>query len=139
MAISQSICNSFRQQCMLGQHDLVSNVIKIALYTSLANLDATTTVYTSSNEVSGAGYATGGSVLTGATVLLSGSTAYANFATVTWPLSAITARGALIYNSTSGNKAIAVLDFGADKVSQGGTFTVVFPPNDVENALIRLL
>ena len=137
MAITQTLCNVFKQDCMLGQQNLTGGAIKMALYTANATLNADTTVYTTANEATGAGYAAGGNTLTGATVNLSGSTAYANFANSTWALSAITARGALIYNSSNG-KAIAVLDFGADKTSSGGAFTVQFPANDATNALIRL-
>lgn len=137
MAITQTLCNVFKQDCMLGQQNLTGGTIKMALYTASANLGADTTVYTTANEATGTGYAAGGNLLTGATVSLSGSTAYANFANAVWPLSAITARGALIYNSSNG-KAIAVLDFGADKTSSGGDFTVQFPANNVSNALIRL-
>jgi hypothetical protein len=137
MAITQSLCNVFKQDCMLGQQNLTGGAIKLALYTSNATLNADTTVYTTANEVAGTGYTSGGNTLTGATVSLSGTTAYANFANSNWPLSAITARGALIYNSSNG-KAIAVLDFGADKTSSGGDFTVQFPANDATNALIRL-
>ena len=137
MAITQTLCNVFKQDCMLGQQNLTGGAIKMALYTANATLNADTTVYTTANEATGAGYAAGGNTLTGATVNLSGATAYANFANSTWTLSAITARGALIYNSSNG-KAIAVLDFGADKTSSGGAFTVQFPANDATNALIRL-
>lgn len=137
MAITQALCNVFRQDCMLGQQNLTGGAIKLALYTSNATLNADTTVYTTANEVAGTGYTVGGNTLTGATVSLSGTTAYASFANSTWPLSQITARGALIYNS-SNNKAIAVLDFGADKVSSGGDFTVQFPANTATSALIRL-
>jgi hypothetical protein len=137
MAITQTLCNVFKQDCMLGQQNLTGGAIKMALYTANATLNADTTVYTTANEATGAGYAAGGNTLTGATVTLSGSTAYANFANSVWTLSAITARGALIYNS-SNSKAIAVLDFGADKTSSGGDFTVQFPVNNVSNALIRL-
>jgi hypothetical protein len=137
MAITQTLCNVFRQDCMLGQQNLTGGAIKLALYTSNATLNADTTVYTTANEVAGTGYMGGGNTLTGATVSLSGTTAYANFANSNWPLSQITARGALIYNS-SNNKAIAVLDFGADKVSSGGDFTVQFPANTATSALIRL-
>ena len=233
MAITQTLCNVFKQDCMLGQQNLTGGTIKMALYTASANLGADTTSYTATGEATpdytvnaaavltglaqasvstepgntlfklttvggralgdinnsgsitsadtaayngwaagtntnaaqvawitgtlnpymfanpvtyaayltgtgaNSGYTTGGNLLTGATVSLSGSTAYANFANAVWPLSAITARGALIYNSSNG-KAIAVLDFGSDKTSSGGDFTVQFPANNVSNALIRL-
>jgi hypothetical protein len=138
MAITQSLCSSFKQQILLGEHDLDTDVIKIALFTSAANLDATTTVYSTSNEVVGAGYTAGGNTLTGATVSLSGTTAYVDFSDTTWTTATITARGALIYNSSKSNKAIAVLDFGADKTTTAGNFTVQFPTNDASSAIVRI-
>lgn len=138
MAITQAMCSSFKQQILLGEHDLDTDVIKIALYTSAATLDASTTAYTTSNEVVGTGYTAGGNTLTGATVSLTGTTAFADFADTTWTTATITARGALIYNSSKSNKAIAVLDFGADKTSTAGDFTIQFPTNDASNAIIRI-
>ena len=136
--ISQSLCSSFKQQILLGEHDLDTDVIKIALYTSAATLGASTTVYTTSDEVVGAGYTAGGNTLSGATVSLSGTTAYVDFSDTTWSTATITARGALIYNSSKSNKAIAVLDFGADKTSTAGDFTVQMPTNDASSAVIRI-
>lgn len=136
MAISQTICSSFKQQMLLGVHDLETDTLKIALYTSLATLGADTTVYISANEISGTGYTAGGEVLTGATVQLSGTTAYVDFANPTWDPAAFTTRGALIYNASKGNKAVAVLDFGADKTATS-TFTVQMPANTATSALIR--
>ncbi len=138
MAISQAMCSSFKQQLLLGEHDMDTNTIKIALYTSSATLGASTTVYTTSDEVVGAGYIAGGNTLSGATVSLSGTTAFVDFTDTTWSSSSITARGALIYNSSVGNKAIAVLDFGGDKTSTNGNFTVQFPTNDASSAIIRI-
>lgn len=138
MAISQAMCSSFKQQILLGEHDLDTDVIKIALYTSSATLDASTTVYSTTNEVVGTGYTAGGNTLSGATVSLSGTTAFADFSDTSWTTATITARGALIYNSSKSNKAIAVLDFGADKTSTAGTFTVQFPANDASNAIVRI-
>lgn len=138
MAISQAMCSSFKQQLFLGEHDLDTDAIKIALYTSSATLDASTTVYSATNEVSGTGYTAGGNTLTGATVSLSGTTAYVDFSDTTWTTATITARGALIYNSSKSNKAIAVLDFGADKTSTAGDFTVQFPTNDASSAILRI-
>lgn len=138
MAITQSMCSSFKQQLLLGEHDLDTDVIKIALYTSAATLDASTTAYTTSNEVVGTGYTAGGNTLSGATVSLTGTTAFVDFSDTTWSDATITARGALIYNSSKANKAIAVLDFGADKTSTAGDFTVVFPANDAANAIVRI-
>ena len=138
MPITQAMCSSFKQQILLGEHDMDTDVIKIALYTSAANLDASTTVYTTSNEVVGAGYTAGGNTLTGATVTLTGTTAFVDFADTSWVVATITARGALIYNSSKANKAVAVLDFGSDKTSTAGTFTIQFPTNDAANALVRI-
>lgn len=139
MAISQAMCSSFKQQILLGEHDMDTDVIKIALYTSSATLGASTTVYTTSDEVAnGNGYTTGGNTLTGATVNLSGTTAFVDFSDTTWAASTITARGALIYNSSKSNKAIAVLDFGGDKTSTNGNFTIQFPTNDASSAIIRI-
>ena len=138
MAISQAMCSSFKQQLLLGEHDLDTDVIKIALYTSAATLSAATTAYTTSDEVVGTGYTAGGNTLTGATVSLSGTTAFVDFSDTTWSTATITARGALSYNSSKSNKAIAVLDFGADKTSTAGDFTVQFPTNDASSAIIRI-
>lgn len=138
MAISQAMCSSFKQQLLLGEHDMDTDTIKIALYTSSATLGASTTVYTTSDEVVGTGYTAGGNTLTGATVSLSGTTAFVDFSDTTWSTATITARGALIYNSSKSNKAIAVLDFGGDKTSTAGNFTVQFPTNDASSAVIRI-
>jgi hypothetical protein len=137
MPIAQSLCSSFKQQILLGEHDLETDVINIALYTSAANLDAATTAYSTSDEVVGSGYSAGGETLTGVTVLLSGTTAYVDFSDATWNPANFTARGALIYNSSKSNKAIAVLDFGADKTATT-TFTVQMPANTASSALIRI-
>jgi hypothetical protein len=138
MAIVQSMVSSFKQQILLGEHDLDTDVIKIALYTSEATLDAATTAYSTSNEVVGVGYTAGGNTLTGATVSLSGTTAYVDFADTTWAASTITARAALIYNSSKSNKAIAVLDFGSDKTTTANNFTIQFPANDASSAVVRI-
>lgn len=139
MPITQAMCSSFKQQILLGEHDMDTDVFKIALYTSAANLDATTTVYTTSGEVAtGGGYTAGGNTLTGATVSLTGTTAFVDFSDTSWSAATITARGALIYNSSKSNKAVAVLDFGSDKVSSGGTFTIQFPANDSASAIVRI-
>jgi len=138
MPITQGMCSSFKQQILLGEHDMDTDTLKIALYTSAATLDASTTVYTTSNEVTGTGYTAGGNTLTGATVSLTGTTAFVDFSDTSWSTATITARGALIYNSSKSNKAVAVLDFGSDKTSTGGTFTIQFPVNDATNAIIRI-
>jgi hypothetical protein len=136
--ITQALCSSFKQQILLGEHDLDTDVIKLALYTSAATLSAATTAYSTSDEVVGTGYTAGGNTLTGATVSLSGTTAYVDFSDTTWSTATITARGALMYNSSKSNKAIAVLDFGADKTSTAGDFTVQFPTNDASSAIVRI-
>lgn len=138
MAITQAMCSSFKQQILLGEHDLDTDVIKLALYTSAATLSAATTAYSTSDEVVGTGYTAGGNTLTGATVSLSGTTAYVDFSDTTWSTATITARGALMYNSSKSNKAIAVLDFGADKTSTAGDFTVQMPTNDASSAIVRI-
>ena len=137
MAITQTQCTSFKVELLTGTHDFSSDTFKIALYTSAANLGADTTAYSASNEVSASGYTAGGNILTVSTTpTSSGTTAYISFANTSWS-SALTARGALIYNSSKSNKAVAVLDFGADKTSSG-TFTVTFPTADATSAIIRI-
>lgn len=141
MALTQAMTTSFKQELMEGVHDFTSHTFKIALYTSSATLDAATTAYSATNEVSGTGYTAGGEDLTvvGGAVSTSGTTAFIDFSDVSWTTATITARGALIYNSSVvGNPAVAVLDFGSDKVSSGGTFTVQFPTADASNAIVRI-
>ena len=115
-----------------------SQVFKIALYTSSASLDATTTAYTTSNEVTGTGYTAGGNTLTVVAPTTSGTTAFLDFNDTTWAAASITARGALIYKSGGGNPAVAVLNFGADITSTNGDFTIQFPAADASNAILRL-
>jgi len=141
MAITQAMCTSFKQEALEGVHDFTTHTFKIALYTSSATLSAATTAYSATNEASGTGYTAGGETLTvtGGAVNVSGTTAYVDFSDVAWPSATITARGALIYNSTAaGNPAVAVLDFGADKVSTDGDFTVQFPISDAASAILRI-
>jgi hypothetical protein len=147
MAITQAMCTSFKVDLLNGIHAFGTTVARagttadtmyMALYTSSATLDATTTAYTATNEVSGTGYSAGGQALTTVAPTSSGTTAYLDFNDETWTSSTITARGALIYNSTQSNKSVAVLDFGADKTSTAGDFTVVFPTADASNAIIRI-
>jgi hypothetical protein len=139
MAISQAMCTSFKQELLEGTHDFTADTFKIALYTSSATLDATTTAYSATNEVSGTGYSAGGNTLTVNPVPgTSGTTAFLSFDNTTWSAATITARGALIYNSSKTNKAVAVLDFGADKTSTAGDFTINFPTADASNAIIRI-
>ena len=136
MSIVQTQTTSFKAELYQGIHDLTTDVIKIALYTASANLNETTTVYSSINEVPATGtYALGGAQLTPITVNTSGYTAYVGFPNISWT-GVITARCALIYNVTQGNKSIAVLDFGSDKTS-AGTFTITMPANTATAALIR--
>ena len=138
MAISQTLTNSFKKEVLEAVHDFTVDTFKIALYDSTANIGATTTVYTTSGEITGTGYTAGGVVLTGATVQLTGGTAYVDFADATWNPASFTARGALIYNASKSNKAVAVLDFGADKTTSS-VFTVQMPSNTASTALIRFL
>lgn len=141
MAITQAMTTSFKQELMEGVHDFTTHTFKIALYTSTATLGASTTAYTATNEASGTGYSAGGQALTvtGGAVSTSGTTAYIDFSDVTWSSATITARGAIIYNDTAvGDPAVAVLDFGADKTSTSGDFTVSFPTADASNAIIRI-
>jgi len=137
MSIVQTQTTSFKAELYQGIHDLTTDVIKIALYTANANLNEGTTVYSATNEVTATGtYVAGGATMTGITVSTSGSTAYVGFANVSWT-AALTARCALIYNSTQGNKSVAVLDFGSDKTS-ATTFLITMPANTSTSALIRL-
>lgn len=136
MAFDQTLTTSFKQDCFLGVHDFETDTLKMALFLATADLGAATTVYTTTGETSGTGYTAGGEVLTGVTVLTSGTTAYVDFADLTWSPAAFTARGALIYNASKSNKAIAVLDFGSDKTTTT-TFTVQMPANTATSALIR--
>lgn len=138
MPITQAMASSFKQQILLGEHDLDTDVIKMALYTSSATLDASTTVYSTTDEVTGTGYTAGGNTLTGAAVTLDGATAVVDFNDTQWTSATITARGALIYNSSKANKAIAILDFGADKTCTSGTFTVTFPAATAGSAIIQV-
>jgi hypothetical protein len=140
MAITQAMTTSFKKELMEGVHDFTTHTFKIALYTSSATLDATTTAYSATNEVSGTNYTAGGNTLTvtGGAVSTSGTTAYIDFSDTTWADATITARGAVIYNSSASNKAVAVLDFGADKTSTAGDFTVSFPTADASNAIVRI-
>jgi hypothetical protein len=136
MAIVQTQTTSFKAQLYQGIHDLTTDVIKIALYTASADLNADTTVYSATNEVANTGtYSAGGAQLTPITVSTSGYTAYVGFPNIAWT-GAITARCALIYNVTQGNKSVAVLDFGSDKTSTT-TFTITMPTNGATTSLIR--
>jgi hypothetical protein len=132
--ILQTQTTSFKTELYTGVHNLSTNTLKIALYTANADLNESTTVYTTSGEVTGGGYVAGGVTLTGVTISSSGYTAYVSFANVVFNAS-VTARCALIYNVTQGNKSIAVLDFGSDKTSTN--FTITMPADTATAALIR--
>ena len=150
MAISQAMCTSFKVELLSGGHNFnttnvartvdTQDVFKIALFTSSATLDATTTAYSTSNEVPSTGnYSAGGNTLTISQVPTSSSTtAFIDFADTTWSSATITANGALIYNSTNSDTAVAVLAFGGDKTSTAGDFTIIFPTADASNAIIRI-
>lgn len=149
MSILQTATTSFKVQLMQGLHNFgpsSPNTFKIALYTAAATLNADTTVYTTTGEVSssGTGYTAGGNTLVISTTPTSGNnsanipTAYVSFATSTWNSATFTCRGALIYNSTQGNKSVAVLDFGSDKVVSNDTFQITFPSADANSAIVRI-
>lgn len=141
MAITQAMATSFKVEILQGVHNFSNpggNTFKIALYTSSATMGATTTNYSTSNEVTGTGYTAGGNTLTSVTPVSSGTTAFTDFADTTWTSATITANGALIYNSSASDKAVAVLAFGGDKTSTNGDFTIVFPTADASNAIIRI-
>ena len=138
MSITQAVPSSFKLELSQGLHDFTADTFKIALYSSAASLDASTTVYTTTGEITGTGYVAGGQTLTVVTPVLSGTTAIIDFDNVTWTSATFTARGALIYNSSSSNKAVLVLDFGSDRSVTGTDFTVVFPTPDSSSAIIRI-
>jgi len=144
MAINGSfLCTSFKQELLVGTHNFTNssgNVFKIALYTSSATINASTTAYATTNEVSSSGtnYVAAGNTLAAVTPVKSGTTALVDFADTTWSSSSITARGALIYNDTQSDKAVAVLDFGSDKSSSNGDFKIQFPTASASAAIIRL-
>ena len=143
MAITQAMCTSFKVEVLKAVHNFTAssgNTFNLALYTSSASLDASTTAYTTSNEVSGTGYTAKGFALTSVTPVASSTTAVCDFSPdATFSSSTITARGALIFNdSASGDPAVCVLDFGSDKSSTAGDFVVQFPTADASNAIIRI-
>jgi hypothetical protein len=135
--IVQTQTTSFKAELYEGIHDLIDDTIKIALFNANADLSASTTVYSTNQEVTGTGYTAGGNTLTGATVRSSGTTAYVSFDNTTWSSASFTCRGALIYNSSKADRSVAVLNFGSDKIVTNGTLTVEFPNNDVTSAIIR--
>ena len=140
------MCTSFKQELLVGSHNFTASTgdtFKLAMYTNSASFDASTTDYTATNEISGTGYSAGGGTLTNVTPTTSGTTALTDFADLTFSSSTLTARGALIYNTTTGagsgtTDTVVVLDFGSDKASSAGDFTIVFPTPDASNAIIRI-
>lgn len=135
--IVQTQTTSFKKELYEGIHDLLTDTIRIALYTALADLDESTTAYTTDNEITGTGYTAGGNILTGTTVSSSGKTAYVSFANTSWANASFTCRGALIYNASKANRSIAILNFGSDKIVTNNTFLIQFPPNVANSAIIR--
>jgi hypothetical protein len=142
MAIRQGLTNSFKNDMLQAGQDIITDTLYMSLYTAFSDIGPTTTVYTTDNEISenGTGYTAGGNPVTGATINtdVDTGTVYVNFDNVSWPDASFTARGALIYNQTSGNKSVLVLDFGADKSFNSVNNTVSMPVNSSTTALIRL-
>jgi len=145
MAITQAMCTSFKTQLLEGKHDFTNgqDTYKLALFTSAATLDATTTDYSTTNEVTGTGYSAGGGTLVNVTPTSSGTTAFTDFNDLTFSASTITANGAMIYNTQTGGgsgttDAVVILAFGSDKTSTNGDFTIQFPTADATNAIIRI-
>jgi hypothetical protein len=143
MAITQAIASSFKQQIFQAIHNFNNpggNTFYLALYTSGANLDSTTTIYTTSGEVSSVGtnYPAGGAALISSGVGLTGTTSFLDFSDLTFPNVTLTCRGCMIYNVSQGNKAVAVFNFGSDKTATDGDFTIIFPTADATSAVIRL-
>jgi hypothetical protein len=136
--LTPGMCNTFKEELLKGIHDFLTDTFKIALYTNSATLGPATTVYTTSNEASGANYTAGGNTLTGATVSLSQGIAFVTFSTTTWVSGNFSARGALIYNSSKANRAVAVYEFGEIKTVSSGNFQIQFPPNNPTDAVIRI-
>lgn len=137
--IQQGLTNSFKQEMLQAGQNLATDTLRMALYTAFSDIGPNTTAYTTSNEVTGTGYTAGGELVTGATIStdVQTGTVYVDFNNVSWPGASFTARGALIYNVTAGNKSIAVLDFGSDKTFSSTNNTVTMPVNSATTALIR--
>jgi hypothetical protein len=138
MAITTAMCTSFKQELFEAEHDFTVDTFKIALYTNAATLDASTTAYTTTNEVSGTGYTAGGETLTVVAPTTDGTSAIVDFNDVSISNSTITARGALVYNSSKSNKAVAVYDFGSDQSSISSTFTITMPAANSSSAIVRI-
>ena len=150
MAITQAMCTSFKQELLVGTHNFTNSsgdTFKLALYAiggggksgTTATLGAATTAFTTTGEIANSGsYSSGGGTLTNVTPTTSGTTAFTDFADLSFTTATITARGALIYNSSDSNKAVCALDFGGDKTSTAGTFTIQFPTANASNTIIRI-
>jgi hypothetical protein len=141
MAITSAICTSFKQELLVGTHNFTAssgNSFKLALYTSSATLGAGTTAYVTTGQATGTNYTAGGSALTNVTPVASGTTAIVDFADLTFGTATVTARGCMIYNDTNGDKSVATIDFGGDKTSTAGDFTIVFPAAAASTAIIRI-
>jgi len=140
MSIQQGLTNSFKQDMLQAGQNIITGTLKMSLYTAFSNIGPLTTVYTPTSEVTGTGYTAGGNQVTGAILSTDATTGtvYVNFNNVSWPGANFTARGALIYNTSSSNKSVLVLDFGSDKIFSSTSNTVVMPVNSVTTALIRL-
>jgi hypothetical protein len=141
MAITSTLTTSFKKELLLGNHNFTNSsgdTFKLALYTSSATLGATTTSFTTTGQASGTNYTSGGANLTNVTPTSSGTTAFTDFADLTFSTATITARGCMIYNSSDSNKSVATIDFGGDKTSTAGDFTIVFPAAAAATAIIRI-
>jgi len=141
MAITQSMATSFKKELLEGKHNFLAsggNSFKLALYTSSATMGAATTAFTTTNQASGTNYTSGGNALTNINPSSSGTTAFTDFADLTFGTATVTARGCMIYNDTNADRNVAVFDFGGDKTSTAGSFTITFPTADASNAIIRI-
>tara|TARA_R110000782_G_scaffold997_1_gene3553 strand:+ start:2879 stop:3307 length:429 start_codon:yes stop_codon:yes gene_type:complete len=141
MAITQAMCTSFKKELLEAKHNFLAsggNSFKLALYTSSATMSAATTAFTTTNQASGTNYTSGGNALTNVNPTSSGTTGFTDFADLTFGTATITARGCMIYNDTNADRAVAVFDFGGDKTSTAGSFTISFPTADASNAVIRI-
>ena len=141
MAISSTLTTSFKKELLEAKHNFLAsggNSFKLALYTSSATLGASTTAYSTTNEASGTNYTAGGAALTNVNPTSSGTTGFTDFSDLTFSNATVTARGCLIYNDTNSDRAVASIDFGGDKTSTAGDFTIIFPTADASNAIIRI-
>ena len=141
MAITQAMATSFKKELLKAKHNFLAsggNSFKLALYTSSATMTAATTAYVTTNEATGTNYTAGGSALTNVNPSSSGTTGFTDFADLTFGTATITARGCMIYNDTNADRAVAVFDFGGDKTSTAGSFTISFPTANASNAVIRI-